>query len=77
MPNESDALTSLARSMDLLLRLEVQNLKGKRNNTEMILLLDSLGFRPAEIATVLGTTSTTVRPILSKSRLKKNRSRSR
>lgn len=75
--NSAADVSSLERTMELLLRLEVQQVKGQRNQTDMILLLDSLGFRPVEIAVALGTTTGTVNPILSKRRAKKPATRSK
>jgi DNA-directed RNA polymerase specialized sigma24 family protein len=61
----------LERSIELLLRLKVHELKGDRGQTEMILLLDSLGFQSGEIIRFLGAPANTVRPILSRAHKKK------
>ena len=42
------------RTLELLLKLKIQELKGDRNQSEMILFLDSLGFQSGEIIRLLG-----------------------
>jgi DNA-directed RNA polymerase specialized sigma24 family protein len=66
--DNQDVLEDIRRSLDLLLRLKIQEIRGDRSQTEMIHLLGSLGCPPAEIARLIGTTSGTVRPILSRAR---------
>ena len=59
------------RTLELLLKLKIQELKGDRNQSEMILFLDSLGFQSGEIIRLLGVAAGTVRPTLSRARKKK------
>lgn len=75
MQNEANAgeATGMERSIDLLLRLKIHELKGEKPQTEMILLLDSLGFRSGEIIQLLGAPAGTVRPILSRAHKKKKK----
>ena len=67
-PACDELLQSIARSLSLLVKLKVMEVRGERNFKEMVLLLHSLGCRPIEIAEVLGKTSKDVNPILSRSR---------
>lgn len=73
MSNSNDVLAEIARAADLLLKLKIYELKGERNQSEMILLLDSLGFKSGEIIRLLGASETTVRPILSRARKRKGK----
>jgi hypothetical protein len=68
MSGESAALN---RSIELLLKLKVAELKGDRSQSEMILFLDSLGFKAKEIVNLTGASPATVHPILSRGRKKK------
>jgi hypothetical protein len=58
----------IARSLDLLVRLKIDQIKGSRNQTNMILLLASLGATTPEISSLLRVPTTTVSPIVSKRR---------
>ena len=71
--DSSRDLQSIERALELLLKLKVQELKGERSQSEMILLLDSLGFKSGEIVKCLGASPATVRPILSRARSKKKK----
>jgi DNA-directed RNA polymerase specialized sigma24 family protein len=75
MDNESnetlDALRGIDRSLRLLVRLAISQLRGERDQKEMILLLDSLGFKSGEIIDHLGAAESTVRPTLSRAHKKK------
>lgn len=75
MNNERDehlkALHGIDRSLKLLLRLKISELRGERDQKEMILLLDSLEFKSGEIIDLLGAAESTVRPTLSRAHKKK------
>lgn len=63
-----EPIEQLTRSVDLLLRLKVREIKGDRNQTQMILLLAETGATGGEIASLLGISRTNVDPVLSKAR---------
>lgn len=63
-----DPLEKIARSVDLLLRLKIDEVKGQRSQKEMIHFLSSLGAGGGEIASFLNVNRTTVDPELSKLR---------
>lgn len=63
-----DQLQSIARALNLLVKLKVRELQGDRKQNEMILFLHSLGCRPMEIAEVLGKSTNDVNPVLSRAR---------
>jgi len=65
-----EALQSIEHSIELLLKLKISEVKGDRSQSEMILLLDSLGFKSGEIIKFLGASEGTVRPILSRAHMK-------
>jgi DNA-directed RNA polymerase specialized sigma24 family protein len=67
-PNTQDILQSVARSVNLLVKLRVREAQGERTQNEMILFLHSLGCRPVEIADILGKSANDVNPVLSRSR---------
>ena len=67
-PSTEEVLQSIARSLDLLVKLKVREAQGDRKLNEMILLLHSLGCRPIEIAEALGKTSNDVNPVISRAR---------
>lgn len=71
--DNSRDLQAIERSLELLVKLTVQELKGDKSQSEMILLLDSLGFKSGEIAKFLGASPASVRPILSRARNKKKK----
>jgi hypothetical protein len=62
---------TIERSLELLLKLKTQELRGERSQSEMILLLDSLGFKSGEIVKFLGASAASVRPIVSRAHRKK------
>jgi hypothetical protein len=75
---DNERLGGLTRIAELLLRLKIHEMKGERNQTEMICLLDSLSFKSGEIIQFLGASAASVRPILSRGRKKtKNKSKVR
>ena len=63
-----DPVEQLARSVNLLVRLKLEEVKRDRSQREMIHFLGSLGLGGGEIASLLGINRTTVDPELSKSR---------
>lgn len=67
-PATDEILQSIARSLNLLVKLKVKEAQGDRKLNEMILLLHSLGCRPIEIAEALGKTSNDVNPVISRAR---------
>ena len=68
-----EPIEQLARSVDLLLRLKVREIRGDRNQTQMILLLGEAGATGGEIASLLGVSRTNVDPVLSKARASSTR----
>jgi DNA-directed RNA polymerase specialized sigma24 family protein len=60
----------LRRLLELHLRVQVHTLKGEKNQTEMILLLNGLGFTSAEIASMLPAPLASVKPIVSRTKTK-------
>jgi DNA-directed RNA polymerase specialized sigma24 family protein len=63
-----ELLRSIARSVNLLLKLKIREAQGDRKLNEMILLLHDLRFRPKEIAEALGKTPNDVNPVISRAR---------
>lgn len=63
-------LNSIARSLDLLVKLKVKELFADRKQNDVILELHSVGCRPVEIAGALGTTPNSVNPVISRARKK-------
>jgi hypothetical protein len=66
-----EAIANIGRLAELLLKVKIHELRGDRSQSEMILLLDSLGFKSAEIIRFLEAPENTVRPILSRARKNK------
>ena len=66
--DNADPLERIARSMDLLLKLKLEEIKGDRTQRAMIRFLGSHGATAGEIASLLAVSSTTVHPELSKAR---------
>ena len=69
--DEGDLLLQIKRSLDLLVKLRLDDCRGERNQKDMILYLSALGCTPTEIAALLGTTANVVNPTLSRARKKK------
>ncbi|MGD0267392.1 MAG: hypothetical protein ABSD47_20980 [Candidatus Methylomirabilota bacterium] len=63
-----ELLQSIARSLNLLVKLKVKEAQGDRKLNEMILFLHALGCRPIEIAEALGKTPNDVNPVISRAR---------
>jgi len=64
----------LKDKLDVIIRLLALNLvKDAKTQKDKIIALSSFGFRPSQIAEILGTTSNTVRVALSKARKEKRK----
>ncbi len=63
--SEISLLSRMTRLLEILVRLNLQTMRGDRMQKDMILLLDLIGCGPSEIADLLGTTSNTVNVSLS------------
>jgi DNA-directed RNA polymerase specialized sigma24 family protein len=63
-------LKKMTRLLEIVVRLNLQNMKGDRSQNDMISLLDSAGCGQSEIAVFLGTTTNTVNVSLYKSKEK-------
>jgi len=70
---EVTLLRKVARLMEILVRLNLQNLKGDRSQNNMISMLDSAGCTQSEIANLLGTTTNTVNVSLYKAKRRPRR----
>jgi DNA-directed RNA polymerase specialized sigma24 family protein len=60
----------MTRLLEILVRLNLHNMKGDRSQNDMIALLDSVGCGQSEIADFLGTTTNTVNVTLYKAKRK-------
>jgi len=69
----SEDFQDLNRAIELLLKLKIAELRGDRSQSEMILFLDSLGFKSGEIIKLTGASGATVHPILSRGRKNKKK----
>lgn len=72
-PDERDELAlfrKMTRLLEILVRLDLQNMKGDRSQSDMISLLDSVGCGQSEIADFLRTTTNTVNVSLYKAKRK-------
>jgi hypothetical protein len=67
----------VARSLELLLRLKVEEVRGERNQKEMIHLLTKLGAKAGEIISLLGVSPAIVHPEMSRARSAKKTGRKR
>jgi hypothetical protein len=63
-----DVTRQLARAVDLLVRLKIEEVKGNRNQTDLVRFLAGLGATAAEISSLTNLKRTIVDPILSRSR---------
>jgi len=66
-----DPISEIARALNLLLKLKVEEIKEGRSQKEMIHFLDSLGVSSGDIADLLAVSRTTVAPEVSKLRAAK------
>ena len=71
--DEISILKKAARLLEILVRINLQTIKGDRTQGEMILMLDTVGCGPSEIASLLGTTSNTVNVTLSNAKKKQKK----
>lgn len=71
--DELGALNKMARLLEILTRLNLQTMRGERNQREMILMLKQVGCGPSEIADLLGTTANTVNVTLSSAKKKRKK----
>ena len=65
---QKEPVQRLVDSVDLLVRLKIDSLKGDRSQTQMIHLLAGFGLEASEIARLLSLPGTTVAPEVSKLR---------
>jgi hypothetical protein len=69
MKQEAEDVTrKIARAVDLLVRLKIDEVKGTRNQSDLVKFLAGLGATAAEISSLTNLKRTTVDPILSRSR---------
>ena len=71
--DESDELSLLkkiTRLLEIFVRLNLQTMRGDRTQRDLILMLDSVGCGPSEIANLLGTTPNTVNVSLTNAKKK-------
>lgn len=74
MSDEStDYLRQIAEATDLLVKLALQDWRGERTQKEVILYLDEAGVSAGRIADLLGTTTQTVYPTLSRARKRREK----
>lgn len=74
--NQNDDLSLLnkmTRLLEILVRINLQSMRGDRTQREMILMLDSVNCGPSEIANLLGTTSNSVNVSLSNAKKMKRK----
>ncbi len=71
--DEISVLNRMARLLEILVQLNLQTMRGDRAQKDMILMLDSVGCKPSEIAGLLGTTPNTVNVSLSNAKRKKRK----
>lgn len=71
--SELALLNKMTRLLEILVRLNLQAMRGERTQRDMILILDSVGCGPSEIADLLGTTSNTVNVALSNAKKKRKK----
>jgi hypothetical protein len=60
MADDADALASIARSLDLLSKVAVLQLLDDKEQNDRVTTLDGLGFKPTQIAAMLGMKPNTV-----------------
>jgi hypothetical protein len=61
-------LHQIARGIDLLVALQIQQIRGDRSTTDTIQMLAKLGATAPEIMRVLGAPRNTVAPIVSRAK---------
>jgi DNA-directed RNA polymerase specialized sigma24 family protein len=70
---EFSVLTRIMRLLEILVRLNLETMRGNRSQADMIAVLDSVGCGQSEIANLLGTTSNTVNVTLYNAKKKKRK----
>jgi hypothetical protein len=68
---ELSVLSRISRLLEVLVRLNLETMRGGHSQADMIAMLDSVGCRQSEIADLLGTTSNTVNVTLYKKKSRK------
>jgi hypothetical protein len=76
MAGQPEPIDRLTRAVELLLKLKAEELRGNRTQKEMIHLLANVGATGAEVASILGISTTIVHPEMSRARAAKGRVRS-
>jgi hypothetical protein len=71
--DDSALFRKMTRLLEILVRLNLQTMKGDRSQNDMISLLDSVGCGQSEIADFLRTTTNTVNVSLYKAKRKAGR----
>jgi len=71
--SEVALLNKMTRLLEIFVRLNLQTMRGDRTQRDMILILDSAGCGPSEIAELLGTTPNTVNVSLSNAKKKRKK----
>ena len=66
--DERTLLAKMTRLLEILVRLNLQNMRGDRSQNNMISMLDSVGCGQSEIADLLGTSTNTVNVSLYKAK---------
>ena len=65
---DKNQFKELIEKLDQILRANALNVGKDKTMTERMLMLDKVGFRPRDIAEILGTTSNTVSVTLSQTK---------
>lgn len=68
--DERTLLGKMTRLLEILVRLNLQNMRGDRSYNDMISMLDSIGCGQSEIAGLLGTSTNTVKVSLYRAKRK-------
>jgi hypothetical protein len=71
--DEIGLLNRMRRLLEILVRLNLESMRGDRSQNEMISMLDSVGCGQSEIADLLGTTANTVNVSLYKAKKRKKK----
>jgi len=68
---EIAVLSRISRLLEVLVRLNLETMRGGHSQAHMIEVLDSVGCKQSEIADLVGTTSNTVNVTLYKKKSRK------
>jgi len=68
--NNIDEIRKITRLLEIIVRLDLQRMKGDRSQNQMISMLNSVNCSQKEIADLLGTTPNTVNVALYKAKRK-------